>query len=299
MFGGKLWKGGDAFLRFIGLLGLFSQEEGKHKIPIYIKEAKMKIKQIGLIFFLGLFLVISSIAISWGEKPSGLIVVRAADGSLWKATCLGEACTEFTNFPGNLASQPTVYWDEKLQRYVLWGRASDNSIWRSTFFADGSFNLDWIAVPGATASPVGAAGGYFPAGSNSTIKGSVDVSNISDDCNNMTDLAPIGLNPDREGDFSVFANGTYNMGTFDRYVRVCLSDSSGGGVATCDSWSPVLEANGTENYENEVRYALQHRYNDLPPGTYRTIYLKACRESGATGTLYWNKLIGISTNREY
>ena len=64
--------------------------------------------------------ILSAVAISLAENsPSELIVVRATDNSLWKAICDGTTCSEFTSFPGRLASTPTVIWDEgPCQRWV-------------------------------------------------------------------------------------------------------------------------------------------------------------------------------------
>jgi len=117
-------------------------------------------KKKGVIFILSLALIILSVSISLAADPSELIVIRASDNSLWKATCSGLTCTNFTLISGQFTSQPAVIWDVNLQRYVLWGRGLDGSVWRSTFNYVGGFNNDWaIAIPGSTANPPGAAGG--------------------------------------------------------------------------------------------------------------------------------------------
>ncbi len=85
------------------------------------------------ITILSLLFVVISFAVSFAADPSQLIVVRGSDNSLWKATCVGTTCTTFTSFPGLFTSQPTVIWDENIQKYVLWGRGTDGAIWRSTF----------------------------------------------------------------------------------------------------------------------------------------------------------------------
>lgn len=102
---------------------------------------------------------------------SQLIVVRASDDSLWKATCSGTTCSGFTNFPGRFGYQPTVFWDEYLGRYVLWGAASNGTIWRSTFTPDGAFNNDWTNIPGLTSSPPGGGAGGFTRAWNSNFPG--------------------------------------------------------------------------------------------------------------------------------
>jgi len=119
-------------------------------------------RNVFVVFLLSLLLGLSLSAICRAaSNPSGLVVVRGADGSLWKATCLGTSCSAFTSFPGNFSSQPTVYWDEEIKRYIIWGRASDSSIWRASFNQLGSFNNDWASVPGSTPSPVAGAGGIL------------------------------------------------------------------------------------------------------------------------------------------
>jgi hypothetical protein len=96
----------------------------------------------------------------WAIAPSTqLHIGRASDGSLWKMTCIGLTCTGFTSFPGNFASQPSVTWDESIKRYVLVGVAAGGSIWRSTFDAYGTFQDDWVNIPGVVASPLGSASG--------------------------------------------------------------------------------------------------------------------------------------------
>jgi hypothetical protein len=187
-------------------------------------------------------------------------------------------------------------WDERSSYYVIWGRASDNSIWRATFGSNGQFHNNWANIPGLTTSPIGAAGGYFPAGSNSATFGSMNVANLSDDCSLKSNVASLTITPKRAGDFTVFAGGTYDMRTDDKYVNVCLSNASGG--AACSGSSPIIEGETTGVYEAEKSYTLTKRFTVNPDTSY-TFYLKACREVGATGTLYWTDLIGIFTSREY
>jgi hypothetical protein len=96
--------------------------------------------------------------VSISFAASNLIVVRASDDSLWKATCEGSACTGYTSFPGRFRQQPTVTWDATLMEWVIVGVASDNTIWRATFDDLGNFNNDWASIPGSTPSPVGMSG---------------------------------------------------------------------------------------------------------------------------------------------
>jgi hypothetical protein len=110
----------------------------------------------GCMGILCLFFVLSITTLSFAQ--STLMVVRASDDSLWKATCDGDLCGSFTSFPGMFRQQPTITWDESLQKWVIVGVASDNSIWRATFDNLGNFNDDWQNIPGSTTSPVGVSG---------------------------------------------------------------------------------------------------------------------------------------------
>jgi hypothetical protein len=106
--------------------------------------------------FICLFFMLSMTTLCFAQ--SSLMVVRASDDSLWKATCDGDVCGSFTSFPGRFRQQPTITWDESLQKWVIVGVASDNTIWRATFDKLGDFNNDWQNIPGSTASPVGLSG---------------------------------------------------------------------------------------------------------------------------------------------
>jgi len=121
----------------------------------------MRTNSLGLTVLLSLLLVCTIVSVSFAL--SNLIVVRAADDSLWKSTCDGSTCTGFTSFPGRFRQQPTVTYDEVLAAWVIVGVASDNTIWRATFDYLGNFNNDWARIPGSTPSPVGMSG-LYPAG---------------------------------------------------------------------------------------------------------------------------------------
>jgi hypothetical protein len=121
-----------------------------------------------------LFLVLFSFGLSWGQNPPTLlVVVRASDDSLWKMTCDEAGCSQFANFPGRVGSQPTVTWDEKAQEWVIVGTASDNSIWMASFNKNGTFNNDWVSVPGRTPSPAGTSGSFYTLGSLSCSSGQI------------------------------------------------------------------------------------------------------------------------------
>jgi hypothetical protein len=249
------------------------------------------------ITILGLLFVVISFAMSYAQ-PSQLVIVRAADDSLWKATCTGTTCSDFTSFPGRFGSQPTVTWDESIQRYVVWGRASDNSIWRATFNSEGNFMNDWVRIPGLTPSPIAAAGSDVrQAGVESIDKKTVDIATLSTDCNNRTTIASLTLTlPTRSMAVITMANGIFAPTTTNKWVNVCINDS-GSEANRCDSWSPYLEYDYILGFVQEKMFALQEiEYNKI--GT-NTFYVTACREEGATGTIYLNDFIAIAVPKRY
>lgn len=257
-------------------------------------------KKVSLAALLTFLLLLSIVAVGWAaSNPSELVIVRASDDSLWKATCIASSCTGFTKFPGLFASQPTVVWDEVLSQYVVWGRASNSTIWRSTFSSDGIFNNDWVSIPGLTSSPLAAAGSNFkyPWG-NWANKGSIAVNTITTDCANMQTLTSISVTPPANSyQILAFTDGIYAPGLAAKFVRVCLSTVPGGacGTAATDSWGPVLEADTVGSYLGERRYALNLRVGPISANTTYNIYLKACAETGAIGTLYWDRLVSTTT----
>lgn len=246
-------------------------------------------KLLSSVLFVSLFLLLLGSTSGWAEDPSSLIVVRASDSSLWKKTCLGSVCSGFTSFPGMFSSQPTVFWDEVLLKYVLWGRASDSSIWTSTFSRAGVFDNNWAVAPGATASPVGAAGAtLIRPGFNGNLGGSHDAATVAT-CETYTDLNGFDYTAPRDGFIIVSTSGLYSPGTADRFIRVCIGDTAGG---ACDSWSPIIESTAAMfgGYAQEKIFSLQYWYF-AAAGTTKTIHLKACKEAGATGNILWNDFI--------
>lgn len=94
---------------------------------------------------------------------TNLSVVRRDDDTLWKMTCDGTApCSGWTQINGLYSVQPTLTWDPSIGRYILIGVGhNQTSIWKATFNADGSWNNDWMLLPGASSSPVAEAAGDF------------------------------------------------------------------------------------------------------------------------------------------
>jgi len=161
--------------------------------------------------------------------PSGLVVVRDAGGNLWKATCDGLTCSAFASFPGNFASEPSVYWDTNIQQYVVWGRASNNSIWRSTFSRTGVFNNNWVSIPGATPSPVGGAGGGVFQNFVST-NGSMTANPVTGTVENLASItsmdAPFDGFIECRGSGSITHNRASSVGS--SFARIYISTTSAG-----------------------------------------------------------------------
>ena len=113
----------------------------------------------------------------------------------------------------------------------------------------------------------------------------------------MTELTHVSVVPLGQDMIAiVFADGIYDPSLANKWVKVCLSTTSGGSSDTCDSWAPVLESSSVgPQYEGERRYALNMDTPLLDQNQSYSYYLKACRESGATGTLYWDGVIARAT----
>lgn len=109
---------------------------------------------------LSIFLMFGGAGTSWADGPSQLLVVRAENNTLWKATCEnGTECSEWEQISGTFTQQPTLVWDTDIQRYYLYGVGEDGRIWRSSFNRAGNFFNDWTPLSGATPSPIAAAAG--------------------------------------------------------------------------------------------------------------------------------------------
>lgn len=237
----------------------------------------------GLIRILSLCLVLLSFSISFAADPSGLIIVRASDNSLWKATCDGLTCTDFTNFPGMFGSQPAVYWDENIQRYVLWGRATDSTIWRSTFDRLGIFNNDWVSIPGLTASPLGAAGG----GVTNTFSGSGQVhASITLSGSSVTNIKSVNAYAPWDGFFLCTASGGithYRSSTSGTtYTRLYLTTTSGGTATTVQI--SELSGGAAAGYTH-FPYAFQRWFSASPGHTLFYVTAEAGLFSGSSITV--------------
>jgi hypothetical protein len=246
----------------------------------------MSKKYVGLSVLSCLFFILVSFAVSWAENPTSLIVVRASNNTLWKATCDGTTCSSWSLISGQFAQQPTLTWDEKLRKYVLIGVSTVGTIWMSTFNADGSHNDNWVQLSGSTPSPVAVAGSdlkisdIHDVGSNSVSVATLTV------CPTFTNITSTTHKVDRFGFLRVNADGIYVPGTAGVGITVCIADTSGGG--NCNSLQFYLASTSAMFDVGAHRpYAMGTDYQ-VDPGS-KTVYLKACKESSATGTLWWDK----------
>lgn len=121
---------------------------------------------------------------------------------------------------------------------------------------------------------------------------------VSTNCGAMTNLASFTLTaPTGGGYVHVDTSGIYVSSAADRWVRVCISDVSGGSTSTCDSLAPFMETFDTSAYERELRFSLHETFS-VGSGS-KTYYLKACQETGATGNIQWDDFTGIFVPTRY
>jgi hypothetical protein len=116
---------------------------------------------------------------------------------------------------------------------------------------------------------------------------------VTSNCSYLTNLATVTITAPTSGYVFVHANGIAELSTTDRWVRVGIDDVSGGG--SFDSYAPFLENCSAEvnagSYEDERRYTVSNVYY-VSSGS-NTFYLKACKESGATGRIMWDDFVAI------
>jgi hypothetical protein len=225
--------------------------------------------------------MLSAYRVSWAD-PSSLIIVRDTTGQLYKRTCTGLTCTPFVTFPGNFGSQPTVYWDEDIQLYVVWGRASSGDIYRSTFSRTGNFNNDWVPVGGSTPSPVAAAGGGIVNTFNA-INGSMTPVTLS---TTVVNLHSLGMNVPYDGFVVCHASGSvahYRTSTgSNAYARLYLTTTSGG---TAPQWNFTDVPAGTPTGYTSFPFSVQ-RWWSVSPGSHNYYLTGEASGSGTTTSVY-------------
>ncbi len=233
---------------------------------------------------IGLSVLLLGFSIGLADDPSGLIVVRASDNSLWKATCVGTTCSAFTSISGLFSSQPTLYWDENIQRYVLWGRASDSSIWRSTFNRFGTFNNDWVSIPGFTPSPVAGAGGgvtnnFSASGVNSS---AVTLATTATDISSYNNWSPWdGFQLCTGSGWIILARASGDSGSYV-FSRIYLTQTSGG---TSTTFQGVQTPPGTPVGDTAFPFSFQ-RWFFTSGGSLDNCYMTADKSSAGTAAIY-------------
>ena len=201
---------------------------------------KKSISNLHLLSLVVFCLIILVTSVSYADNVSTLVVIRAADDSLWKSTCLGGTCSSFTLFPGRFGSQPTVTWDEAINKYVLIGTASNTQVYRSTFSPDGTFDNNWTYIGASSASPPGVGSSTLLENNSTSISGSVTLTSNTKstpfDINHLT----FSNSPSTNGYYQCLVTG---MITVDRV------NTSGTNVAYVgiSSVSNALDA-GTSNW---------------------------------------------------
>ena len=244
----------------------------------------MSTKRFGVCVLLGVFLVLSTFAMSWAD-PAHLLVARDFSGFLWKKTCNGTNCSSWTSISGQFASQPTLVWDEDLSRYYLYGVDAGGNIWRSSFDRLGTHDNNWVATGGASPSPLGGAGGGIVNTFNSRLTldmTPVELSGTVANINNISAYAPVG------GFFQVTATGciqhsrSSSSGTV--WSRIYLTTTSGG---TQVAWSVTDLPDGTPIGPTSFPFGTT-RWFSVSAGTTTTFYLTGSEGGSATATTTTN-----------
>jgi len=210
----------------------------------------MKKRQVGLMVFGFLFVVLISLGQSWAQDPpTMLIVVRASDDTLWKMTCDEGTCSSFSSFPGLFRYQPTVTWDEATQEWVVVGTAAGGSIWMGTFDKQGNFNNNWQPLPGLTPSPAGVSSSLYKVG------GDIKTDHWTDDDTNTF----IGVGVVGAGNLSINGNFNTAFGYQSLYSNTGGTDNTASGYValsanTTGIWNTATGSNAlasnTQGYYN-------------------------------------------------
>lgn len=104
----------------------------------------------------------SAPTLAWNPVASKLqIVVRASDDSIWTGTfnSSGVFDNDWTSIPGRTASPPALSWNPVANQIqmVAWAVPGSSPyyhcIWVASFDQSGTFNNNWMAISGNTASP--------------------------------------------------------------------------------------------------------------------------------------------------
>lgn len=242
------------------------------------------------VLLVSLLLVLSFSVASWAASdPSSLVVLRASNDTLWKATCNGTSCSAFTSFPGLFGSQPTVLWDEDIQSFVLWGVASDGSVWRSTFTRLGVFNNNWAQVPGTAASPLGGSGGGIMNNfwADNGFNTNTTISSTGSVIRSAFAYAPVG------GFFLVRATGEISVyhGNTTSSAYTCVQIRSTNTFNYSDDNACSGQPAGPIGYYQDV-FAIERWFN-ATGGTEPTFYVLGDGPSSPHSSYAWNTTASV------
>ncbi len=251
-------------------------------------------KRISVVFcavVLVLFFAASAVAVTQ------LHVIRRADNSLCVMTCQASTCSACNAITGGFSSQPSVIWDEAMQKYVLMGAGNNGiSVWRRIFNPDGTPFSAWEQImtnvtPGPI-SPVGSAGGgTFPAFKEVSF-GLVGVSNGAGVITNMHSLT---YTVRAAGDVHAMATGYCNIPVSGSTTQFTIHLAS---TATQD-WpanNPGFYFFPNGSNMAQVSFAVAQSFT-ASTGTNTNIYLNFKNITGQSGITCGGRITAVYTAR--
>ena len=242
----------------------------------------MNTKRIGVCALLGIFLVLSTFAVTWAE-PSHLLVTRDFGGFLWARTCNGTVCSSWTSISGQFASQPTLVWDEDVQRYYLYGVDAGGNIWRSSFSSTGVHDNFWVVTGGASPSPLAGAGGGRRNNFVSSLSADMTGVLLS---STVANIKSVGVYAPYGGFVVVTGSGTFEhyrtSSVGNSWARVFLTTTSGG---TQSAWSFTDMPSGTPTGYTSFPFTTS-RWFSATAGVDTTYYMTAEDDGSATSSTY-------------
>ncbi len=130
--------------------------------------------------------------------------------------------------------------------------------------------------------------------------GNMGLTSISTNCTAQTNLRSIAVTIPTAGYVWVHASGRAYLSTADRWIRVTIDNASGGGGYEMYRYIENTADEATAGaYEAYRDYSMSYVYYESTAGT-KYYYLKGCREAtDATGTVYWDNLVGTFYPQRY
>jgi hypothetical protein len=129
--------------------------------------------------------------------------------------------------------------------------------------------------------------------------GSFDVASLSTSTSSQTDIRSFSITtPNAPGYIEVKAAGYTALTTANKWVRLTISQYSDGATYAALRYHEN-PTGSTANYENRKDFYMQEVFEPISPNTTYTFYLKGSRETGATGTIYFDEFIGKFYSTKY